>query len=288
MNGSMNKIALITDSTCDIPPDLRQRHNIYVAPLYVLWGTEQFRDGVDITPEQFYARLARDPVHPATSQPTPQDFAALVQQAQAQGAEEAVIITISDRLSGTLDSARQAQGLVDIPLHTYDSRSTSMGLGWQVLAAARARDAGADAAGMIEAADRVRRKVAVIFTVDTLEYLHRGGRIGAAAKLLGTALQLKPQLILDAESGIVEPGARVRTRKKALESVYEAFFERVDASQPLHVTVLHIAARQEAEEIAERIQREHTVAEITLGDTSPVLGTHAGPGTVGIAGYSGE
>ncbi len=288
MNAKPSKIALITDSTCDIPPDLRSQYNIYMVPLYLLWGTEELRDYVDITPEQFYARLARDPHHPTTSQPTPQDFVNALSQARADGAEEAVIITISDRLSGTLDSALQARTMVDLPVHAYDSRSTTMGLGWQVLAAARAREAGGDAQAMIAAADHVRQRVAVIFTVDTLEYLHRGGRIGAAAKLLGTALQLKPQLVLDAESGIIEPGARVRTRRKALESVYEAFFERVDGSKTLNLTVLHVAAREDADEMAERLMQTHNCSEIIVGDVSPILGVHAGPGTVGIAGYAAD
>ena len=283
-----HKIALITDSTCDIPNNFIQQYGIYVTPLYVIWGHDQLRDHVDISPAEFYARLPRDPLHPTTSQPTPQDFVAILEKAQQDGAQEAVIIVLSDRLSGTLDSAKQACQMVDLPVHTYDSRSISMGLGWQVLAAARAREAGGDAQAMIAAADKTRQAISVIFTVDTLEYLHKGGRIGAAAKLLGTALQLKPQLMVNAETGIVEPGARVRTRQKAIESVYNAFFEPRSGCTPLHVTVMHVAATEEAEAIAERIRQEHNPAELFITDTSPVIGVHGGPGTVGIVGYCGE
>lgn len=285
MSASPYRIALITDSTCDIPPAMREQYHICVAPLYVIWGTEQLRDGVDIDAETFYRRLTSDPVHPTTSQPTPKDFVDLLEQARRDGAQEAVIITVSDRLSGTLDSAKQAAEMVDMPVTCYDSRSVSMGLGWQVIAAARAREQGADAAEMVAAADHARRHTAVIFTVDTLEYLHRGGRIGAAAKLLASALQIKPQLIIDPQIGIVEPGERVRTRKKAVEAVYNGFFQRMDVSKPMHLTVMHVNAYEEAHQLEQRIREEYPTAELFVTTTSPVIGVHGGPGTVGITGY---
>jgi len=285
MSADTQRVALITDSTCDIPLAMREQYRIYVAALYVIWGSEQLRDGVDIDAETFYRRLATDPVHPTTSQPTPKDFVDIIEQARRDGAEEAVIITLSDRLSGTLDSAKQAAGMVDMPVTCYDSRSISMGLGWQVIAAARAREAGADAAEMVAAADRARRHTAVLFTVDTLEYLHRGGRIGAAAKLLASALQIKPQLIIDPQVGIVEAGERVRTRKKALEAVYDGFFRRMDISKPMHLTVMHVNAYEEASLLEQRIRKEYPAAELFVTTTSPVIGVHGGPGTVGITGY---
>ncbi len=285
MSADTQRVALITDSTCDIPLAMREQYRIYVAALYVIWGSEQLRDGVDIDAETFYRRLATDPVHPTTSQPTPKDFVDIIEQARRDGAEEAVIITLSDRLSGTLDSAKQAASMVDMPVTCYDSRSISMGLGWQVIAAARAREAGADAAEMVAAADRARRHTAVLFTVDTLEYLHRGGRIGAAAKLLASALQIKPQLIIDPQVGIVEAGERVRTRKKALEAVYDGFFRRMDISKPMHLTVMHVNAYEEASLLEQRIRKEYPAAELFVTTTSPVIGVHGGPGTVGITGY---
>lgn len=280
-----NSIAILTDSTCDIPDNLRTRYGIGVVPLYVLWGEEQLHDEVDITSIEFYTRLAVDPVHPSTSQPTPLDFLNAIEAAAADGAREAVVITISDRLSGTLDSARQAAAMTDIPVHPHDSRTTSMGLGYQVLAAARARDAGGSVEDMIAAAEAVRRNLAVLFTVDTLEYLHRGGRIGGATKLLGHALQLKPQLLIDCEKGTVEAGARVRTRRKALDAVYGAFGQQVNGDGPLHATVIHVGADDEAAAMAERLQNGYDVAELACQNVSPVLGVHGGPGLVGIIGY---
>jgi DegV family protein with EDD domain len=280
-----HKIALITDSTCDVPPSLIEEYGIYVVPLYVLWGNEQFKDRVDIQPDELYARLAKDPVHPSTSQPTPKDFADIYKKVKEDGAEEAVVVCISDGLSGTVDSAQQAREMCDLPVHIVDSKSVSMGLGWQVLAAARIRGAGGDAAEMVAATAKVRETLSVVFTVDTLEYLHKGGRIGAAAKLLGTALQLKPSLLIDPKVGIVEPGAKVRTRKKALETVYQTFFEKYAGKKGLRIAILTINCPEESNQWFERIQEEHCPVEMYITPTSPVVGIHGGPGTMGLVGY---
>lgn len=288
MTDSTHRVALITDSTCDLPESFREQYDILVAPLYLLWGDEQLRDGVDITSEEFYKRLPAAPQHPTTSQPTPADFVKLIDAARENGAEEVVIITLSDKLSGTYDSACRAIELVDIPVHVFDSRSVSMGLGFQVLAAARAREAGGGVEEMLRAAEDVRQHINVIFTVDTLEYLHRGGRIGGAAKLLGTALQLKPQLTISSDSGMVESGAKVRTRTKALDSVFEAFIRKLNGHKNLHVTVLHVQAEDDARLLAERLREKYSVDELIVTDASPVIGAHGGPGTVGIVGYAEE
>jgi DegV family protein with EDD domain len=281
-----HRVALITDSTCDIPPHLLKQYDITFAPLYLIWGTDEFRDQVDITPETFYTRLAADPIHPKSSQPVPGDFVALIEEAQAAGAQEAVIITISSQLSGTVESARQAGEWVDIPVHVLDSRTGGMGLGWQVLAAARAREAGGDAQAMINAADKAHQTMQYIFFVDTLENLHRGERIGGAAMLVGTALNLKPLLYVDHEVGRVEAGEKIRTRKRALERIYQVFFERIDTGRPLHVAVTHSGAPEHAQAMADRIQGEYSPLELLVTIISPVMGTHIGPGAVGLVGYS--
>jgi DegV family protein with EDD domain len=280
-----HKIALITDSTSDVPAELIKEYGIYVVPLYVLWGAEQFLDRVTIQPDELYARLQTDPVHPSTSQPTPKDFADMYEQVRKDGAEEAVVVCLSDGLSGTVDSALQAQEMSDLPVHIVDSKSVSMGLGWQVLAAARAREAGGDAEAMVAATAKVRETLSVIFTVDTLEYLHKGGRIGAAAKLLGTALQLKPSLLIDPKVGIVEAGAKIRTRKKALETVYQTFFEKYAGKKNLRIAILTINCPEESNEWAEQIKAEYSPVELFITPTSPVVGIHGGPGTLGIVGY---
>src|SRR5690606_21364328 len=151
--------------------------------------------------------------------------------------------------------------------------------------AARARDAGGDATAMLEAAARVRRTEQIIFFVDTLAHLHRGGRIGGAARLVGTAPNLKPVLYVDHEIGRIEPGEKIRTRKRALDRVYELFVERMDTRCALHIAVIHSNAVELAESVEDRIRREHNPAELFTTVISPVMGTHIGPGAVGITGY---
>jgi DegV family protein with EDD domain len=278
-------IALITDSTCDIPDDVLKQYDIRFVPQVLIWGTEEFRDRVDIQAKDFYERLAADPVPPKSSQPVAHDFAAALDAACREGAQEVVVLTLSNQLSGTVDSARQAVALAGIPVHVVDSLSASMGLGWQVIAAARAREAGGDAPAMIAAADQARQRMAFFFFVDTLEFLHRGGRIGGAAKLLGTVLNLKPLLTVDHNIGRVETYEKIRTRSKAMERAYEAFFERMDTTRPMHIAIAHTNEPELAEATARRVQQEYPSAELVITFTSPVIGTHAGPGGVGLFGY---
>lgn len=281
-----HKIALITDSTCDIPVDLRQQHDIDTVSLFIIWGAEELRDGVDIAPEQFYERLPTDPIHPKTSQPSPQDFLEAYQRAKDKGAEEIVVITISGALSGTLQSATQAARMIDIPVHTVDSKSASMGLGWQVLAAAEARAAGGDVQAMTAAANHVRSSINFLVTLDTLEYLHKGGRIGGARRFIGTVLNIKPQIYIDHNSGLIEAGERARTRGKALQATYDGFFRKFSQPQNLRIAVLHNDALPEAQEIAARIQREYSPKECLITIVSPVLGVHTGPRAIAICGYT--
>ncbi len=281
-----HKIGLITDSTSDIPPELVEKYNIAIIPQHIIWGTQELLDQVQITPAEFYRRLPVDPVHPKTSQPTPHDFLTLINQLREQGASEVVIITISNQLSGTFQSARAAAEAADIPVTVHDAMSVSMGLGWQVLAAAEVREQGGDAAAMVAAAKRVQQTVRVYFSVDTLDYLHKGGRIGGAARLVGTALQLKPLLAVDTTTGRVESVERTRTRAKAIQVMYKTFFEQMAPGRPLHMTVLHSDRLAEAEEIAARVRAEFNPRRLYVTQISPVLGVHAGPGALGLIGYT--
>jgi DegV family protein with EDD domain len=251
----------------------------------VLWGDEQLVDGVDIDEESFFARLPDDPIHPKTSQPTPGDFVRALEPLDAQ---EILIITLSKALSGTHESACQARAEIDVPVHVVDSRSLSMGLGWQVLAAARAREEGADVEGMVAAAQRVRQRTSLLLTVDTLEYLHRGGRIGGAAKLLGSLVQLKPLLTVDQETGTLDALEKVRTRKRALSRMVEGTFSRVDPTRQAHIAVMHGAAPDDAQHLLHEVEERCQQAEILTSAITPVLGVHGGPGTVGIAAYNGS
>jgi len=277
-------IALMTDSTADIPSELMAQYDIACMPLYVVWGDEVLRDGVDIDNAGFYARLQTDSIHPKTSQPTPGDF---IEAIEATGAREVVIITVTGALSGTCASAEAACQAVDCLVHVLDSRSCSMGTGWQVLAAARAREAGGDAHDMLAAARAVRDSISVYFTVDTLEFLYRGGRIGGAAKLLGTALQLKPLLCVDTTTGTIDAVERTRTRRKAMRRVVDVTFEGLDLSRPIRASIVHASALDDAHKLYDMVESEYHPVEMTIAEIGPVLGTHGGPGVVGICACKG-
>ena len=161
-----------------------------------------------------------------------------------------------------------------------------MSLGWQVLAAARAREKGGEVKAMLSAAEQARSSMVLMISLDTLEYLHKGGRIGGASRFIGTLLNLKPQITVNHQRGEVEGGRRSRTRKKALADLYTDFFAQIDSTKILRVAVLHNAALEEAEEIKDRIQGEFQPEELVLGIVSPVLGVHTGPGAVAICGYT--
>jgi DegV family protein with EDD domain len=284
---STHNIALITDSGCDLTDDTLHQYGIDMVPLYIIWGREELRDRVDITPDEFYNRLVTDPVHPSTSQPHPHDFARAIERAQQRGADEAVIITISSGMSSTYNSALQAATMTDFPVHVIDGKANSLSQGFEVLAAARVRDSSGPVQEMIAAVEQVRRSLATMLYVDTLEYLHKGGRIGRATMWLGTALNLKPQLYVDHATGKIEPGARARSRSKALEKMYQAFFAQLDTSKPLHIGIVHAQIPDDAEAFADRMLREFDPVELHIGMTSPVMGVHTGPGAIAFCGYAG-
>jgi DegV family protein with EDD domain len=189
-------------------------------------------------------------------------------------------------MSGTYQLAKQIGEQMSVPVHVTDSKGPTMSLGWQVLAAARAREAGSAIEGMIAAAERVRQKLVQIVCLDTLEYLHRGGRIGSATKFIGSMLDLKPLIQINHRSGLVEPAGRARTRKRSIETLVELFFEGLDRSKPMHIAVLHGDALEEAQTLVERIRQEYSPAELLLNITGPVLGINTGPRALALCGYT--
>jgi DegV family protein with EDD domain len=282
---SKYQIALITDSTCDVPRNLIEQYDITVVPLHVIWGDKTFRDRVDMEPRAFYQRLTEDPEYPTTSHPTPEGFLATYEEAVEAGAEEIVVVSISSELSGAFQSANQAATMIDHPVHVFDSKQTTMGLGWQVLAAARAREGGGDASAMLQAADEARQGVGLFVSLDTMEYLYKGGRIGGATRLIGSLLNVKPLVYVDHDSGKVEAAGRVRTRKRGLSTLYDHFFEQLDSGGTMHIAVMHGDAPRDAERIAERIERDYAPAELLIDITGPVLGVHTGPRAIALCGY---
>jgi DegV family protein with EDD domain len=280
------RIAIITDSTNDLPQELRAQYQIAVVPLTIVWGEKQFLDGVDLTPQEFYDRLPESLAHPTTSQPTPGNFLEAYEAARNAGAAEIVVCTISSAMSGTITSARMAAQNYPLPVTIVDSKSNSMSLGWQLLAMARTREKGGGVEEMKLAADAVRGNLHYHIVLDTLEYLVRGGRIGSAARLIGNVLKIKPQIRVNHQSGTVEPGDISTTRKRAIESLFNSFFKKLDTTQPLHIAVLHNGVEEDALELMEKVKAEFAPIELIKGIVSPVLGAHTGPRAIALCGYS--
>lgn len=278
----MAHFALITDSTSDLPPAIARERQIHVAPLYIIWGQDSLRDGIDITPEQFYRRLAIDPVLPTTSQPTPADFAELYRQAYTESdAEGVLVLTISADLSGTYASAVQARDMVDFPVEVVDLRSVTLGTTMPVLQVADARDQGASLQEAAALARSLANRTQIYFTLDTLEYLHKGGRIGGAKRLIGTAFNIKP--VLQIANGRVEAKESIRTRKRALSRLVELFEETVDPTKTLYVGLLHGQAPADADWLEAEIKARWQPARLIKAQVGAVIGVHTGPGAVGFA-----
>jgi DegV family protein with EDD domain len=279
----MSKIAIVTDSTSFIPADLVSKHHITVAAQTLIWGEETFRDGVDIQPSQFYTRLQSAKTMPSTSQVSPASMQATFQPLVDQG-YEVVGIFISSKLSGTMQSAIQGKemmGTAGEKVTLMDSLSTSMALGLITLAASRAAEAGANVSEVMVAAEKVQKQSGIFFAVDTLEFLHRGGRIGGAQRFIGSALNLKPILAL--KDGKVEGVERIRTKTKAHDRILELITEQVNGKSEIRVATLHANAAEDAKALLDRATQQLGPIESILAEVSPVVGSHTGPGTVGLA-----
>lgn len=280
------RIGLITDSTCDIPLSLIEQYSIIVQAHVIIWHGRQYRDRVEIQPEEFYRRLGTESDLPTTAQASVQDFAGTFQHVYECGAQEIVAVLVNSGFSGAIQSARKAAEEMKIPVHIHDSRGTTMSLGWQVLAAARARERGGDVADMLAAAEDVRKRVQLYICLETLEYVARGGRIGHARRLLGTMLNIKPLIFINHEAGIVEPGGMAMTRHKGLDLLYSKFFSRVNVKKPMHIAVLHGDAAQDAAKMLDRVQADYHPAELLTNITCPALGINTGPQAIALCGYS--
>ena len=275
--------AIVVDSTADFPEAPERFPNWRVVPLYVRFGDESFRDYVELSPEQFYARLRTSKETPSTSQPTPGDFLTVYEELAAY--ERVLSIHIAGKLSGTIESARAAaRELGGERVRTIDSESASAAIAMLGLAIQRRLERGTSDEEVDALVERYRREAGLLFTVDTLEYLARGGRIGRARAWAGELLNIKP--ILSIEDGEVLPVKRVRGNRKAFLEFASAF-EAVTLDRPgLRVAIAHAEAPDRAEALRKLVRDKRPSAEIELVTTlGPVVGAHAGPGTIGFFWY---
>jgi DegV family protein with EDD domain len=280
----MPRVAIVTDSTADIPIRLMQKYPIFVAPLQIIWGEETFRDGVDMNAVEFYQRLTQDTILPTTSQPSVGVFKDLYSRLLDEG-HEIISIHISGRLSGTLDSARQARDMLpSAPIELLDSGTSSMALGLQVLNVARAIRQGANMRECKIIFEESVSLAGIYFMVDTLEFLRRGGRIGGAAAFLGTLMDLKP--LLTVEDGIIAAVEKVRSSNKALQRLLDKVEQLVGTARPVQVSAVHTNAPDIAHALLERAKQRLNISKVVeplITDASPVIGAHTGPGGVGLA-----
>lgn len=272
-------VRIVTDSTADLPADLARRHGVRVVPLTVTFGEESFRDGVDLDADTFYRRLTGGGPLPTTSQPPAEAFLQVYREV-APGAEGVLSLHISSRLSGTYNSACQARDAypdAPCPIRVLDTLQASIGLGLVVLATARKAQEGASLEEVEAAARRAMERTEFFGLVDTLEYLHRGGRIGRAQAFLGGLLHVKPLLTI--RDGIAHPLERVRSRSRGLQRI----LERAQALAPLEeAAVAHSTTPDEAEALARQLQ-PLSARPVWIGRFGPVVGTYLGPGALGIA-----
>ena len=272
--------AIVVDSTADFPEGPQRFPNWRVVPLYVRFGDESYRDYVELEPEAFYARLRSPAETPSTSQPTPGDFLAAYEE--LAGYERILSLHIAGKLSGTIESARSAARLLDSDrVRTIDSESASAAIAMLGLAIQRRLEHGTSDDEVDELVARYRREAGLLFTVETLEYLARGGRIGRARGWAAELLNIKP--ILSIKEGEVLPVKRVRGSRKAFLEFASAFEAGTRDVPTLRVGIAHAAAPERAEALRKMVRHTRPAAEVELVTTlGPVVGTHAGPGTVGF------
>lgn len=283
----MTKVAIVTDSTSSLPKEIQQKYNISIVPQVLIWDEKTYEDGVDIQPDEFYRKLAGSKTTPTTSQVAVVHMKNTFERLLAEG-YEVLGMFLSAKLSGTMQSAHQGRESLQTgqeKVHIFDSETISMALGFQALAVARAAAEGASLKDCLTLAEQARQSTGIYFMVDTLEFLHRGGRIGGAQRLLGTALNLKP--ILTVKDGKIEAAERVRAKGKALDRLIEIVAEQSRGKNPVRLATLSANAAEDAQSVRVAANLKIETSEFFSTELSPVLGTHTGPGAVGMAFMAG-
>ncbi|HEY8345864.1 MAG TPA: DegV family protein [Symbiobacteriaceae bacterium] len=278
-------VRIVTDSTADLPAPVREAFGIEMVPLTVHFGPDSYKDGVDIDAAGFWRILRSSPHHPRTAQPSPGDFLEVYRRLAEQG-DEILSIHISGQLSGTIASAQVAAGMLpEARITLLDTRSASAGTGLVVLEAARLAREGRSAAEILPRLQEICSRMHVFFTLDTLEFLQRNGRIGKAQALLGSLLGVKPILQVDRE-GVVAPLEKVRGKARVLPRTLQLMQERVPPGSRVRMAVLYAEAPDEAARWLEAAREIYQVEAPLVCPIGPIIAAHAGPGTIGFAFYA--
>jgi DegV family protein with EDD domain len=278
-------IKIVTDSTAYLPEAIIREHDIRVVPLCVHFGEEALKEGVELSHEEFYARLKEAPELPTTSQPSAGEFHQVFKELVDAG-HEIVTLTISSKLSGTWNSAMAAKEMLpDAGISIIDTLSTAVGLHLMLDAATGAIAAGATRQEIVDQIGEVKKRICVFLVVDTLEYLAKGGRIGNAKAFMGTLLKVKPILAL--QDGVIEPVEQVRSKRKALTRMLELVEAHLgENGQQARVGLANALVPEEARAYGREVQTRLGCPEPFVSDLGPVIGTHTGPGVIAIAAYA--
>jgi len=274
-------IKIVTDSTADLPEDFVRENDITVVPLYVNFPEATYLDGVDIKPRDFYPMLVKAKNGlPKTSTPSVDDFKSVYENILAKG-QQVLSIHISSGLSSTGSMAESAAKMLNDSIQVFDSKSISLGIGLQVVEALEMVKANLSMENILERLQEIRQRTEVCFSLDTLEYLEKGGRIGKASALLGSILSIKP--VIRVENGIYVPLDKVRNQNQAIKSMVDHLLKTLGDKKPRQVAVAHGAAEEAALRLKEAVEQALEMKITYLKEVGPVIGVHTGPGTLGLA-----
>lgn len=276
-------IKIIVDSTQNLPEDYIAKHDIRIAPIAIQFGNETYLENLEIDRPTFYRKIEEMGIIPTTSQPTPGAFADYYRELSKDG-HQILVITVTGKLSGTYDSAILAKSMVpEADVEVFDSLNVSSGTGWMVMEAVRGIEAGKNRDEIVARLTEVRERSFLVLTPATLKYLQMSGRIGALKGALGSLLNVKPIIYL--KDGILEAGESIRTRGKSIDRLVEYMKESLGTSDPVNLAVIHAAAPDEGQALAESVKKEFNINEIVLHDLVASLAVHGGPGIIGMVGY---
>ena len=276
-----NKIAIVTDSTAHIPESITKGLDIFTIPVWLIWDGQKYRDNVDIDSPTFYDRLKTSKTLPTTTQPSPAEFITLFEKLSKKF-DSIVNVLVSGEISGTVASALMAQKeLPHLDIHVINTLQAAMSSGIPTLTAARAALEGKSVKEIVALTKMKCENTFMYFVVDTLEYLHRGGRIGGAKRLLGSALKIKP--LLHFHEGTIQPLASIRTKSKAISLLLDLVEEKISGSRIVEAAVMDIDVQAEGDSLAEKLTQRFNIPLMHRTGVSPVVGTHIGPGALGVA-----